>query len=512
MKYFPSRFLLAAAALPLGAALTTAVEARVLRFVVTADPQYPWTEKSDDGTNESESTKRSRSADFILRQAAAVRAYRQSQGGTGQVPWFINGDITAFGHGWQRDFMFDTAFKAYDGNFYWGLGNHDYQNNVGDCTDDGCAAGMLYRMRHDAETYPFRRLDISRKDNGWALYYGSMAYSLQFDTLLAIQLQNEPTYTTKFDSGRATFLVSQSLDFLEQELEWARAAGHGVILNMHKAPFVNWKHDAGSADGGRFADLIARYEDTVLAIFAGHLHKNIGRKRSFGTVPVYYAGAPQYGTWLVGAYDTDKRQLQVHSVHDNDWTRTRLEGTSSATSVRNRVLPDDPAYAKEGWGSWGPIAMCPERHYIFGMIVKGERFQGNGANDDDSALNAVRFRCAPRGEHGQKEIRSKEGPFGEWDDFQACPNYGHAVGFQMRIESDQGSGDDTAMGNLNLFCSGGWILTGRPPAQWGEWGTKHMCPPGMALRGFTSKVEDDQRHYDDSALNRIQMFCGPEPD
>lgn len=60
----------------------------------------------------------------------------------------------------------------------------------------------------------------------------------------------------------------------------------------------------------------------------------------------------------------------------------------------------------------------------------------------------------------------------------------------------------------------GRLDTDRPATNpvWGVGDQAHMCPAGMALRGFASKAEDDQRGYDDTALNRIRMFCGPEPD
>src|SRR5690606_7895423 len=109
-------------------------------FVFISDTQHPWTEKSDSGEPESNDEKVRRSKLFINRQALATMEYRMEFGGLDNVPLFLNGDITAFGHGGERDYMYDHPFKDfYRRNFYANLGNHDYQNNVNDCANNGCA-------------------------------------------------------------------------------------------------------------------------------------------------------------------------------------------------------------------------------------------------------------------------------------------------------------------------------------------------------------------------------------
>lgn len=480
-------------------------QAETQHFAFISDTQYPWTDR-DEPSNDARDR---RSRELILEQGHATRAFRQAHGGLDKVPLFLNGDVTAFGHGWQRSFMFGEPFKkAYERNVYWLLGNHDYQNNVNDCASNGCAADMITTMASHADSYPYRVFDYQVTDNGWARHRGSLAYSIQFGQVLAIQLQNEPTYTTRFESHRRTFDITPSLDLLEQELAWARAAGKDVILNMHKPPGSNWQ----GSYRDRFGRLLAEYDDIVLAIFAGHLHHVAGKFTMVGKVPVYLSGSTDQKTWLTAAYDTETRRLTVKTVRNNDWNNSiSSAGESTGSGTRGGVAPDIRDYATQGWGSWGPIAMCPEGQFIASFSLKSEGDQGNG---DDSAANGMRFWCTPGDRWDPHLIKSKEGKWGEWDAMKQCRGSAGKArlnGIQMRIEKDQGSGDDSSLNNVRMQCTNGEILEGTPPVQWGDWQAMHHCPDGMAMVGFMAKVEDDQGPGDDTALNRIQMFCRPYP-
>lgn len=501
----PVRCLLPAAVLSGCIASATAANHHL---VFASDTQYPWTEKSDSGATESESTTKSRSYDFIMKQARATRAYREANGGLAKVPLFINGDITAFGHGWQRKVMYGAPFAAYGKNFYWILGNHDYQNNVDDCADNGCARDMVHDMRGTIEdTYRFRYFDDNKQDNGWARYTGSLAYSMQFGQLLTLHLQNEPTYTKKFESGRSTIHITSSLDFLERELRWARLAGKDVILNMHKAPFDNWTAQAGSADRTRFINLMKDNEDIILGIFAGHLHRSIGIRSMIGRIPVYLSGAPHYETFLTATYDDEARSLRVFKVAGNDWKSNSAEIGMSQTRARNAAaIPDINDYPQHGWGTWGDIDMCPDESAIISFAVKNEAPRGDG---DDTGVNGVVFRCKSPSAPFWTSIESKVGPWGEWTSTTSCP--GFITGLQHRIERPLGDGDDVAVSDLRFQCDDGSVRDSGIGSKWGTWGDMHTCPVGTVAAGVVTKVEDPVRGGDDTALNRVQLFCRPPP-
>lgn len=508
MKNQLSRTSLRLLAPALFTALVATAHAATHPMVFISDTQYAWTEKTDSGEPESEADKRSRSRNFIMRQADATRTYREANGGLDKVPLFLNGDVTAFGHGDERDFMYGRPFATYEKNFYWLLGNHDYQNNVNDCANNGCARDMVHDLRGTVERkYPFRFFDDNQQDGGWTRYTGSLAYSMQFGQLLALQLHNEPTYTTRFDSNRSTISITTSLDFLEKELQWARLAGKDVILNMHKGPYTNWKAAAGSADRNRFIELMKANEDIILGIFAGHLHRQSGLRSMVGTIPVYLSGASQYGTFLTAVYDDQTRTLRVSRVTGNDWKGSSTEvGVSTARPTRAAARPDIRDYPRHGWGTWGNIAMCPDGEAISAFVLRSEAPRSSG---DNSGVNAVRFRCGKGGTSVTRELSSKEGPWGEWGKWQYCSSF--ITGLQHRIEPPQGSGDDTAASNLRFKCADGAVLEGDAPGEWGNWAGLHTCPAGTVAAGFWSKVEDPHQG-DNSALNRIQIFCRAEPE
>lgn len=42
------------------------------------------------------------------------------------------------------------------------------------------------------------------------------------------------------------------------------------------------------------------------------------------------------------------------------------------------------------WGTWGAAAYCPQGQYVWGLRLKSESDQGSG---DDTALNAMQVYC-----------------------------------------------------------------------------------------------------------------------
>jgi cytolysin (calcineurin-like family phosphatase) len=298
-------------------------------MVFASDPQYPWTEKSDSGEDESSAEFEKRAKWLVETQFASIAQFRNEMGGQATVPLMINGDMTAFGHGWQRSFVGSMLKKHFGDDFLYGLGNHDYQNNVNDCFSESCAAGSIvdYRDHHVDKVDEF---DLQVTGSFLSRHYlGSLAYSKNIGEVHLVQLNNEPTYEVKISHAlnSTTFDIKQSLDWLEVDLRTARTQGYAIIINMHK-PY-EW---SGSWDQEkRFRAMIEKYQ--VTAIFAGHFHADGGSKTYMGSVPMFLSGAASQQTYLTASFSKDRKTLEVSLVEANQWRKRTPVATVPVKSI-----------------------------------------------------------------------------------------------------------------------------------------------------------------------------------
>ncbi|XP_056113743.1 vitelline membrane outer layer protein 1-like [Rhinichthys klamathensis goyatoka] len=155
------------------------------------------------------------------------------------------------------------------------------------------------------------------------------------------------------------------------------------------------------------------------------------------------------------------------------------------------------------WGSWGYKSMCPSGRYAAGFSLRVER----PIDGDDTALNGIRLYCVDRpGSRDHNSIESDVGGWGEWTDVKWCPSSGFLTSFQLRVESSQGQGDDTAANNIKFTCTGGFVLEG-DGTNWGNWGDWSPTCHGRGICGIKTLVEKPQGKGDDTALNNVIMFC-----
>jgi cytolysin (calcineurin-like family phosphatase) len=286
-------------------------------MIFASDPQYPWTEKTDSGEAESESEKEARSRALIESQFSDIANFRKNFSISPEhIPIMINGDITAYGHGWQRSWLRPVLNKYFGGNVFYGLGNHDYEKN--DCFSESCAAGSIT----DFEEYhrgKVGNLDLNISGSPInRLFSGSLAYSIDVGDVHLVQLHNEPTYSVWISHflNPTTFDIRNSLDWLEKDLKAAREKGRIIILNMHKPS--RWQGDDKQIK--RFTKIIEDYN--VTAVFAGHLHTRAGRfwwTENFGSVPVYLSGSASQQTYLIASFSKDRKSLVISKVENNNW-------------------------------------------------------------------------------------------------------------------------------------------------------------------------------------------------
>ncbi len=159
------------------------------------------------------------------------------------------------------------------------------------------------------------------------------------------------------------------------------------------------------------------------------------------------------------------------------------------------------------WGDWKAEEICPPNSWVSAFNLKIEPDQGKG---DDSALNGIKLTCTTMDGRDKGDIISGEGPWGFYRGKKFCST-GFATGFQLRSEPDLKSGDDGAAIDLTLFCTqtdgttskmvGGEVLT------FGDYTKEQHCPAATAICGIRTQIEREQGSGDDSALNNVDFAC-----
>ncbi|KAK2872221.1 hypothetical protein Q8A67_022118 [Cirrhinus molitorella] len=160
------------------------------------------------------------------------------------------------------------------------------------------------------------------------------------------------------------------------------------------------------------------------------------------------------------------------------------------------------------YGLWGDREMCPRGTYAAGFSLKVEKL----THDiwDNTALNGIRLHCVSLSKDSNSyeedsSVKSEIGSWGEWTETKWCPS-GFLTAFQLRVQTPQGIGDDTAANNIRFNCSQGYFLQGDGTDR-GEWGAWSPPCQGRGMCGIRTRIEEPQGIKDDSALNDVRIFC-----
>ncbi|MGG7648591.1 Calcineurin-like phosphoesterase [Pseudomonas frederiksbergensis] len=296
-------------------------------LVFASDSQYPWSDLTDQDITDP--NKEARSKELIELQYSDISSFRKLNGGASRIPVMINGDITAFGHGGERSYIKSVFDNKLEGLYDYGLGNHDYANNVNECFWNNCAAGSVNDLK-DRYWGKVESMDLAARSSGLGkIYYGSLAYSKSVGDVHFVQLNNEPTYTVSFSSGNplfpTDFEITPALDWLENDLKKAREQGKIIILNMHKV----YRWNGNDEQISRFKQMIEQYK--VTAVFGGHDHWGAGtyyswdRTKHFGDVPVFLSGSASQQTYLIADLSIEKQSLTVSVVRNSNWPSRKVD-------------------------------------------------------------------------------------------------------------------------------------------------------------------------------------------
>lgn len=256
----------------------------------------------------------------------------------------INGDLTAFAHTWQWH-LFERHFNTKVGKGrdvlrlpgFYGLGNHDYSNNLRDCRGtvvnylrfgtNACArfsVDYIKRMVNCGAVGNFDPRKVTSFD------VRSLAYSWDVGGYHFVQLHLHPTYVvTDREVG-----ISSAIPWLKQDLAEASRRGQKIVLNFHDA------HERAalfSAPKREFLDAIRGQR--VVAIFAGHIHSRWGRVGNVkGTsIPVFLSGSSDNRKFLLAEFGP--RGFKV-AVVDSAGGRPKLQGPSGS----NRTVTSQIRY------------------------------------------------------------------------------------------------------------------------------------------------------------------------
>ena len=217
----------------------------------------------------------------------------------------INGDLTAF---WQHHTDINTdevrlfrqhyepaahyaVREALQLPLYPGLGNHDYANNVEDCTGTIPHYSHNYgnnACAHEAIDYMKTAVACGHVKNfptGTVVSFDrdSLVYAFDVGNYRFVQMHNYPTY------ARSAIGIKDSTTWLKKVLDDANATGKHAVLDYHD-PHEHWtpssdqaidnkgKIDPDDATGKAFRDALKGQD--VVAIFAGHFHETWGRHGS----------------------------------------------------------------------------------------------------------------------------------------------------------------------------------------------------------------------------------------
>ncbi len=283
-------------------------------FIVASDPQFPRVTKADGVEYSDPAASESRLVNIfgVISGMRSVSSY---------VPVIINGDLTEYGHGYER-LKLQTLFPLMRGRtpgplFFPGLGNHDYVGNVGDCANNGCARDSICDLvTWVNEIQPSagapKSLDFKLSED---LLRGSLGYSFNIGDLHFIELNDSPVHASTFKSkidgfwGEVTYRIDPSLRWLEGDLREARRMGKIIFVNMHKRD--EWPHNQ---DNARFVKLMEGYG--VSAVFAGHMHRQLGEfptPARFGSVPAFQSGGLLDGSLLYVEYDAGAKTANINS-------------------------------------------------------------------------------------------------------------------------------------------------------------------------------------------------------
>lgn len=330
-------------------------------MIFASDSQWAWTARTDAG-DKTETQAEQESVATILNENH-VKSMNALTSQVGNIKGLIiNGDLTAYGN--PNEFAkFTSIYAAIKVPMYTGLGNHDYANNINNTYENHAANRMVEYMieqikSNGATNFDYQVSNAYEFPNVETTIKGSLAYSWDVGKVHFVQLQNYPIYQREWSNyisigaaKRKTVKITSSLNWLEQDLAKARAAGKIIILNYHDSD-EHWSEFSGnsfSALSTQFSNLLNTYK--VGAVFVGHYHGSLGVKSNYssrgvnyGSTPLFYCGSASQSKYLLVNFNGNKMTVEnVSSLNGASTRSNKQEYTLFDQSLT--ITPPPP----DGW-------------------------------------------------------------------------------------------------------------------------------------------------------------------
>merc|ERR1712156_583816 len=156
------------------------------------------------------------------------------------------------------------------------------------------------------------------------------------------------------------------------------------------------------------------------------------------------------------------------------------------------------------WGTWSGFQDLGPNWYVCGASLRVEADQGSG--DDTAANGLILWYCDADDWYNQQSAVIHSGYWGDWSDRAMCPEGQYVTGGNVRYEFPI-DGDDTALNGLQIQCGGSTWHTVHN-GYWGSWiGERTFSKPGWAVTSARVRVESEGG--DDTAMNGIRFVFSP---
>ncbi len=278
----------------------TATETETFSMILASDPQFPFATRDDfliaDPNGETipgrtgrfrrktdaevENESRINNANHAI--SMILLAADQSRNVKGII---MNGDLSNNGAPPQLN-VFQEFYHQIPLPIYIGLGNHDYANYVEPWgytnpiavgNNWGGAASVQYMMQR-VSALGIQGDNFDRSGNAIHIK-GSLAYSWDVGNVHFVQLHNYPLYQISFVGVGLRYDLNICLNWLERDLQRARAAGKYIILNFHDSN-EHWGDFLSDEQTRLLTDMFRRLitQHGVSAVFCGHYHSIFSRR------------------------------------------------------------------------------------------------------------------------------------------------------------------------------------------------------------------------------------------